>query len=138
MAAASITDNCKICYTRTEPTHRTQLFSVESEKVNLASRINKLLLIPVEKNTRLPHFICRSCKNKFLAVEARLESLRALARSSYEALAKCTTSEASVSNLKRPKDTAGGPGVSPNTVRVQPVAKRFASRQLFPKGMQYE
>ena len=69
MAAVCIANLCRICYTKNDATHRTLLFGAESVKVKLASRLNKLLNIPLEKDERLPLFIYRSCKTKFLRLK---------------------------------------------------------------------
>ena len=52
-------------------------------------------------------------------------------------LAQIPPNQAS-STLKRPKDTNGGAGVSPATVKARPPSKRpTVSHILFPQGTKY-
>ena len=73
-----------------------------------------LLQILIEESDGLPSMVCRKCLGKFNTIESKLDSLRSLAQSSYEAYLKANTS---VCTRKRPKavaDPEGDPGVHRN------------------------
>ena len=85
---------------------------------------------PFEQDSRLPPFVCRSCKLKFNTIEAKVENFRAQARSSYNK----HVGAGDDGQRKRTKDTSGDT-ISPFTARSRPPAKRFTtSRCLFPRN----
>ena len=120
---------CRICSSVVERSHCVSLFSPENIKSNLASRMSGLLEVPISKGDDLPDCVCRACKGKFITVETKLESLRALAKSSYKAQ---TYPEQQPSSRKRTKDTSGT-DASPCTTKSRPAAKRGVGRTLFPE-----
>ena len=108
------------------------LFSSNSCGNDLADRISALLSIPVVQGDGLPMHASRSGIRQVLAIETKLASLRATAKSSYDRL--CDT----VGSRKRPKNTSSATGVSPHTSRSRPLAKRLSgSKQRFPENSEY-
>ena len=101
-------------------------------KCNLAVRMTKLLEIPISQEDKLSNFVCRSCKARFLTVENKLDSMRTLAKSSYQAYYP-PVKQPSSTRIKRTKDTSGD-NASPSTVKARPASKRGVGRSktLFP------
>ena len=121
---------CRLCASQVERSRCTDIFGIEGKKQDLSSRLSKLLLLPVEQDSQLPPFVCRSCKLKFNTIEAKVENFRAQARSSYNK----HVGVGDDGQRKRTKDTSGDT-ISPFTVRSRPPAKRFTtSRCLFPRN----
>ena len=127
---------CRICSSVVERSHCVSLFSPEMTKFNLAFRMSRLLEVPkISQEDPLPHYACRSCKVKFISMESKLESLRTLAKSSYQSLASSCPEQQPSTNKKRTKDTSGDDvPVSPSTAKARPASKRGVgrSRTLFP------
>ena len=124
---------CRICSSVVERSHCVSLFSPEMTKCNLGFRMSRLLEVPkISQEDPLPHYVCRSCKVKFISMESKLESLRTLAKSSYQSLAS-SCPEQQPSTNKRTKDTSGD-DVSPSTAKARPASKRGFGRfrTLFP------
>ena len=131
MAAGSCSVSCCLCLSQVERSRCADIFGIEGNRQSLPSGLSKLLLLPIDQNDRLPHFICCNCKLKFNTLETEIETFRAHARSSYKRLNE------GVSQTKRTKDT-GGNGISPFTARSRPPAKRLtATRCLFPDESKY-
>ena len=120
---------CRVCSSVVGRTHCVTFFSPEMTKCNLASRMSKLLEVPICQEDTLSKFVCRSCKTKFISVESKLESLRTLAKSSYQV----QSGPEQQSSRKRTKDTSGD-NASPSTVKARPASKRGIGRAktLFP------
>ena len=129
---ASVSHLCRLCYTETDYKHCTGLFTGIKNRA-MTSRMCDLLQILIEENDGLPSMVCRKCLGKFNTIESKLDSLRSLAQSSYEAYLKANSS---VCTRKRPKVTSGI-GVSPSTSRVQPLPKRF-QRDLSGKKLRFD
>ena len=55
--------------------HCIALFSEDSVKCNLASRMTKLLEVPISQEDKLSYLVSQSCKVKFLTVENKLDSM---------------------------------------------------------------
>ena len=120
--------SCRICCSFVSSTHCIALFSKDSKTSGLAERLSRVTDVPVVPKDGLSQHICRPCNRKFQAAE----SLRALARASYEKsrasrpLTGVTGSPKSsrvMAPRKRSKDTSGV-GVSPHTHQARPTAKR--------------
>ena len=79
--------SCRICSSVVERSHCVSLFSQEMTKCNLASRMSRLLEVPISQEDPLAHCACRSCKGKFISMESKLESLWTLANSNFQSLA---------------------------------------------------
>ena len=124
---------CRICSAVVERSHCISLFSADSVKCNLAIRMTKLLEIPISQEDKLSNFVCRSCKARFLTVENKLDSMRTLAKSSYQAYYP-PVEQPSSTCTKRTKDTSGD-NASPSTVKARPASKRGVGRSktLFPR-----
>ena len=125
---------CWICSSVVEHLHCVSLFSPEMTKCNLAFRMSRLLEVPkIYQEDPLPHYACRSCKVKFVSMESKLESLRTLAKSSYQSLASSCPEQQPSTNKKCIKDTSGD-DVSPSTAKARPASKRGFGRfrTLFP------
>ena len=122
---------CAGCATETDYKHCTGLFTGIKNRA-MTSRIRDLQIL-IEENDGLPSMVCRKCLGKFNTIESKLDSLRSLAQSSYEAYLKANTS---VCTCKRPKVTSGI-RVSPSTSRVQPLPKRF-QRDLSGKKLRFD
>ena len=131
---------CRICSSVVECLHCVSLFSPEMTKYNLAFRMSRLLEVPkISQEDPLPHYACHSCKvkfismQKFISMESKLESLRTLAKSSYQSLASSYPEQQPSTNKKRTKDTSGD-DVSPSTANARPASKRGVGRSktLFP------
>ena len=127
---------CRICSSVVERSHCVSLFSPEMTKCNLAFRMSRLLeVLKISQEDPLPHYACHSCKVKFISMESKLESLRTLAKSSYQSLASSYPEQQPSTNKKRTKDTSGDDvPVSPSTAKARPASKRGVgrSRTLFP------
>ena len=120
---------CRLCASQVERSRCADIFGIAGKKEDLSSRLNKLFL-PVEQDSRLPPFVCRSCKLKFNTIEAKVENFRAQARSGYNK----HVGAGDDGQRKRTKDTSGDT-ISPFTARSRPPAKRFTtSRCLFPRN----
>ena len=112
---------CRVCCSSLTSTHCVSLFSKKAIDSDLPERLSKALDLPVARNDVLSNYMCRTCDKRFLAVE----SFRSIAKCSYDKYSKPIHSpKAFRIPIKRTKDTSG-PGASPHTVRVRPVAKRL-------------
>ena len=121
---------CRLCSSVVERSHCIALYSADSVKCNLASRMTKLLEVPISQEDKLSNLVCRSCKGRFLTVESKLDSLRTIAKSSYQVYYPPVEQP---SSRKRAKDTSGD-SASPNTMKARPASKRGVGRSktLFP------
>ena len=120
---------CQICSSVVERLHCVSLFSPEMTKCNLASRMSRLLEVPISQEDPLLHYACRSCKGKFISMESKLESLRTLAKSSYQSLASSCPEQQPSTNKKRTKDTSGDDvHVSPSMAKARLASKRGVGR----------
>ena len=135
--------SCRICCSFVSSTHCIALFSKDSKTSGLAERLSRVTDVPDVPKDGLSQHICRPCNRKFQAAE----SLRALARASYEksrasrpltgvtgspksspsrpltSVAGSPKSSRVMAPRKRSKDTSGV-GVSPHTHQARPTAKR--------------
>ena len=106
---------CRLCHGHKEYRNCSGVFNDKNQ--SLSHRISDLEE-SIEEGDGLPTMICRSCVGKFLTIESKLESLKALAQSSYEAYVRSNISCNSECTRKHV-------GVSPITSHVQPLAKQF-------------
>ena len=135
MASHRVT--CRLCLQSVETKHSVGLFTVQGIEQKLAARLSSLLLVSILPNDGLSMHLCSKCKNAAVGVEQKLQELQGMAQRSYQIMHKSNAGSihmlltASVCR-KRPKDTSGGPFVSPYTARVQPPAKKqFSAKRLF-------
>ena len=117
---------CRLCLDKAEPQrpHYTALFSERSQANDLHGRLSKLCGVPVRQGDGYSNRVCRRCMDKFLSLERHeieLIEFRKLVHNSYSMLSR-----------KRAKETNGVDGVSPNTEKSRPPAKRSRARCLFP------
>lgn len=139
---------CRFCGEVVSSKHSVGLFTPQANFDNLAARLGLLLQLPVSANDGLSKFTCRLCRGSLENLEAKLAAKRSAVRAVYQragyvtgvariSLAQIPPNQGS-STLKRPKDTSGGPGVSPATAKARPPSKRpTVSRTLFPQGTKY-
>ena len=80
---------CRVCYTEKEYKHRTGLFTESKLDRALSHKISELPLVSIEEGDGLPTKICLG---KVLTIESKLETLKALAQSSYKAYVVCICS----------------------------------------------
>lgn len=118
---------CRLCHSEREYKHCTGLFTAD-KNANLSSRISELLQVPIEKGDGLPSMVCRICIGKFMTIESKLKTLKALAQASYQTYLQSQNISESTHHIgctrKRTQVTTGI-GVSPTTSRLQPLSKRF-------------
>jgi hypothetical protein len=92
--------------------------------------------IPVTRADGLPEHICRKCKRKLERLEKaaeELESFRSAAKNTFSTLALKRN------ELKRTKETSSSVGVSPDTLKSRPPAKKLTRRHLeFENGKNYD
>ena len=103
------------------------LFSHTAKQQRLSGRITDLLDVPVTQADGLPEHICRKCKRKLERLEKaaeELESFRSEAKNTYSILSLKRN------ELKRTKETSSSIGVSPDTLRSRPPAKKLTRRHL--------
>ena len=102
------------------------LFSHTAVQQRLPDRIMDLLDVPVTQADGLPGHICRKCKRKLERLEKaeELESFRSDAKNTYSTFALKRN------ELKRTKETSSSIGVSPNTLKSRPPAKKLTRRHL--------
>ena len=105
------------------------LFSHTAKQQRLSGRITDLLDVPVTQADGLPEHICRKCKRKLERLEKaaeELESFRSDAKNIYSTLTLKRN------ELKRTKETSSSIllGVSPDTLRSRPPAKKLTRRHL--------
>ena len=124
---------CRICSSVVGRFHCTALFSEDSVKCNLVSRMTKLLEVPIYQGDKLSNYICRSCKGRFITLENKVDSMQSLAKSSYQAYYPPDQQHSPEISRKRTKNT-GGDGVSPSTLKARPALKLGVGRSktLFP------
>ena len=125
---------CRICSSVVGHSHCIALFSGDSVKCNLVSRMTKLLEVPISQEDKLSNYVCRSRKGRFLTLENKVESMHTLAKSSYQAYYPPDQQPSTESSRKRTKDTSGD-GASPSTMNACPASKRGVGRSktLFPR-----
>eukprot|EP00731_Ephydatia_muelleri_P018835 Em0011g875a len=90
------------------------------------SRLADRLSVPVAADDSQSRFICRSCKNKFMAAE----SFRTTAKETYQNNNGSLEFILSGTGRKRAKNTSS-PGASPHTNQCRPVAKRSGRRLTY-------
>ena len=118
---------CRLCCSEVVSKHSVALFSKDAVKADLAGRFSSLAQVPVSEDDSHSKYLCRTCKNRFTALEAKLQSFRSMAKS------VSSPRQLTPSCRKRVKDTSGV-GVSPHTAQVRPRSKRpAAGRVLFPE-----
>ena len=103
------------------------LFSNTAVQQRLPDRITDLLDVPVTQADGLPGHICRKCKRKLERLEKaaeELESFRCDAKNTYSTFALKRN------ELKRTKETSSSIGVSPDTLKSRPPAKKLTRRHL--------
>ena len=133
---------CRVCLKPFGNTHCITLFSNASSEQNLAGRLSVILRVLIEKKCDLPAYICRSCKHTVLALDAKLEAFRSMAKASLETCLASTAPSSSPklideTSRKRVKSTSGAEAlVSPHTADVRPKSKRAAGRRLFPVDLE--
>ena len=98
--------------------------------------------VPIEKKCDLPAYVCRSCKDTVLALDAKLEAFRSMAKASLETCL-ASTAPSSLPKLidetsrKRVKNTSGAEALRlPHTADVRPKRKRAAGRRFLPVGLE--
>ena len=123
---------CRLCRSVIRSHHYLSVFSLSStENVNWPTRIHDLLEVHVDKDDGLPGYVCSSCKRRVEVLEKAatdLAEFQRQAKAVYDAL--CTTR----GRLKRTKETSGLVGVSPDTAKARPRAKRLLASRLLDFG----
>ena len=117
---------CRFCLSTVNPRHATSLFSRNSSEAKLCSVLGAVFNVPVATDKLLSPYACRKCVESAKAIYSKLQSLQLMARTSYQSiLSSPVVSDVSLAaSLKRTKDTSGGPGISPSTLKSQPPRKR--------------
>ena len=115
------------------PRHRTvSLFGPKAVKESLSTRIIDLLDVPVGVNDGLPKYICEKCRRKLERLEKAAEELVEFRREVSRVYVQFKLKRR---EMKRTKETSSAVGVSPDTARSRPPAKRLSPRQLdFDQG----
>ena len=117
---------CRLCGESTASTNSVFLFSNLSKERRWAQRISGLLEVPVEEDTA-PSHICGRCKTRVLSLERALADLESFKETARLALEHCTSTsnshETASHGQKRRKQTSGEVGMSPDTLREQPLSK---------------
>lgn len=128
---------CRFCLETIPSKHAINLFSKNSNSVNLSGRMSDLIKLPVLPTDGLSPYTCRLCRDRLLTIERKLVEAREMIKSMYQrAHLQAQTGRATMCTLKRPKETSGTVGVSPATAKNRPPSKRSALRRtLFPQGM---
>ena len=100
--------SCRLCLGKAERPHYTALFSGRSQANDLHGQLSKLCGVPVRQGVQKVHGQVSLERH-----ERELCEFRKLVHNSYSMLSR-----------KRAKETSGVDGVSPNTEKSRPPARR--------------
>lgn len=115
---------CRFCLGKVQYKHCVGLFTPLSIKNRMPEILSSIFDLPVSHSTQHSPYICQTCKNQATSVHAKLQALRSMGQKSYQAkTGSSSTLSVAKQGQKRAKDTSGGPGVSPDTMRSQPPKK---------------
>ena len=118
---------CRLCQSSSPSDTAVNLFSQTAAEQRLPDRITDLLDVPVARADGLPGHICCKCKRKLEHLEKaaeELENFRSETKNTYSTLALKRN------ELKRTKETSSSIGVSPDTLKARPPAKKLTRRHL--------
>ena len=118
---------CRLCRSFIDPNRSTALFTTTGVAKELGSRISSLLGIPVVKTYGLSSYVCRDCSRRIKKLEEALNDLKAFQTMARASLALFSSKGPS----KRPKESSGDVGVSPDTQRCRPKSKQARKRLCF-------
>lgn len=130
---------CRLCGNNHPTKNMIAIFSQSGARERLSARIVDLARVPVRQGDGLPATVCQQCKRRLVALEkavVQLSEFRRQCQDTYQTLvlSPSTTSINPVhsESLKRPKESSGSIGVSPDTARCRPPSKRSSgvSRSL--------
>ena len=128
---------CRLCLQSIKAKHGIGLFIMQELEQDLGSHLSRLILVPVSIDDHLSKHVSRKCNNAAVSSEQQLQELQGMAQRSYHLMCKDSAESEGMQepgdvSRKRPKDTSGGPFISPHTARVQPpVKKQFVGKRLF-------
>lgn len=109
---------CRLCMALIGQNQAASLFTNKALQKGWITRIGNLLEIPVVKHDKLSPYMCDKCATKIESLERAVKSL-----AEFRATARCSL-ESITGPFKRPKETSGSVGVSPDTLRQRPSSKR--------------
>ena len=112
---------CMLCRCVVPPKKITNLFKPMAIKVKLVDRITSLLDVGIAEDDGLPPYVCDKCRTRVVSLEKSLNDLV-----SFKEMARCSRSAFLHvrAPLKRGKATSTDVGVSPDTVKERPRAKK--------------
>ena len=135
MASQRIT--CGLCLQSVKTKYSVGIFTAQGVERKLAAHLSSLLLVSILPDDGLSMHLCYKCKNAAVGVEQKLQVLQGMAQRSYHIMHRAnagsihTLSTVSVCR-KRPKDTSGGPVVSPHTLQdLSPLPKSNSVQNVF-------
>ena len=107
--------------------HRVALFGKKASQERLASRISTLLDITLNDDDGLPNLVCAKCKRRVESLETAMMDLTKFKKEVSSCAAMFIASRR---DLKRIKSTSSDVGVSPDTAKVRPPAKKMSHKRL--------
>ena len=117
---------CRFCLGKVQYKHCTGIFTPLSIRNRLPEILSSIFDLPVAHSSQYSPYICQTCRNRANSVHAKLQALRLMGQKNYQAkIEPSFTSNVAKQGQKRPKDTSGGPSISPDTLKSQPHAKKL-------------
>ena len=107
--------------------HRVALFGKKASQERLASRISTLLDITLNDDDGLPSLVCAKCKRRVESLETAMIDLTKFKKEVSSCAAMFLASRR---DLKRIKSTSSDVGVSPDTAKARPPAKKMSHKRL--------
>ena len=107
--------------------HRVALFGKKASQERLAPRISALLDITLNDDEGLPNLLCAKCKRRVESLETAMMDLTKFKK---EVSSCAATFLASRRDGKRIKSTSSDFGVSPDTAKARPPAKKMSHKRL--------
>ena len=103
------------------------MFGKKASQERLASRISTLLDITLNDDDGLPSLVCAKCKRRVESLETAMIDLTKFKKEVSNCAAMFLASRR---DLKRIKSTSSDVGVSPDTAKARPPAKKMSLKRL--------